>query len=151
MQVEVLFNHIASVPVIQNIPSLVKRIADSQLPHGADIIIDLFQKVLLKYHPQAMALASAPPEEERPPPMISEAPTLPLPLPPNLFGSPVAFTSAFSHTQPTPSSAVAEARSSCFYAGASMFGMGSSLSTAPPPKRSSVNDGKKKKQKKKLC
>ncbi|OAX32142.1 hypothetical protein K503DRAFT_677382, partial [Rhizopogon vinicolor AM-OR11-026] len=50
MQVEVLLKHIASVPVMQNIPSLIRRIADSQLPHGADIILDLYQKVLLRYH-----------------------------------------------------------------------------------------------------
>ncbi|KAG0697502.1 hypothetical protein DFH29DRAFT_1003678 [Suillus ampliporus] len=61
MQVEVLLQHIASVPVIKNIPSLIRRIADSQLPHGADIIIDLYQKILLQYHPLALALANAPP------------------------------------------------------------------------------------------
>lgn len=60
MHVEVLLKHITSVPVIQNIPSLVKRIADSQLPHGADILIDLYQKFLLQYHPRALALANAP-------------------------------------------------------------------------------------------
>ncbi|OJA15814.1 hypothetical protein AZE42_09162 [Rhizopogon vesiculosus] len=62
MQVEVLLKHIASVPVMQNIPSLIRRIADSQLPHGADIIIDLYQKVLLRYHPQPLAPANAPME-----------------------------------------------------------------------------------------
>ncbi|OAX33213.1 hypothetical protein K503DRAFT_666259, partial [Rhizopogon vinicolor AM-OR11-026] len=62
MQVEVLLKHIASVPVMQNIPSLIKRIADSQLPHGADIIIDLYQKVLLRYHSQPSAPANAPME-----------------------------------------------------------------------------------------
>lgn len=64
MHVEVLLKHITSVPVIQNIPSLVKRIADSQLPHGADILIDLYQKFLLQYHPRALALANAPTEME---------------------------------------------------------------------------------------
>ncbi|KAG2028486.1 hypothetical protein BDR03DRAFT_1078038, partial [Suillus americanus] len=58
MHVQVLLQHITSVPVIQNIPSLVRRIVDSQLPHGADIIIDLYQKFLLQYHPQALALAN---------------------------------------------------------------------------------------------
>ncbi|KAG0706116.1 hypothetical protein DFH29DRAFT_996270 [Suillus ampliporus] len=61
IQVEVLLQHISSVSVIQNIPSLLRRIADSQLPHGADIIIDLYQKILLRYHPLALALANAPP------------------------------------------------------------------------------------------
>lgn len=58
MNVEVLLQHIASVPVIQNIPSLLRRIIDSQLPHGADIVIGLYQKFLLQYHPQAFALAN---------------------------------------------------------------------------------------------
>ncbi|KAG2143602.1 hypothetical protein DEU56DRAFT_979293 [Suillus clintonianus] len=61
MQVEVLLQHIASVNVIQNIPVLVKKIADSRLPHGADIIINLYQKFLLQYHPSALALANPPP------------------------------------------------------------------------------------------
>ncbi|KAG1774644.1 hypothetical protein EV702DRAFT_1200228 [Suillus placidus] len=60
MHVQVLLQHITSVPVIQNMPSLVRRIVDSQLPHGADIIIDLYQKFLLQYHPRALALANAP-------------------------------------------------------------------------------------------
>ncbi|KAG2087726.1 hypothetical protein BD769DRAFT_1529736, partial [Suillus cothurnatus] len=60
MQVQVLVQHIAAVPVIQNLPSLVRRIVDSQLPHGADIMIDLYQKFLLQHHPQALALANAP-------------------------------------------------------------------------------------------
>ncbi|KAG2157665.1 uncharacterized protein EDB93DRAFT_1246732 [Suillus bovinus] len=64
MHVEVLLQHITSVPVIQNLPSLVKRIVDSQLPHGADILIDLYQKFLLRNHPKALALANAPTSEE---------------------------------------------------------------------------------------
>ncbi|KAG1723782.1 uncharacterized protein EDB91DRAFT_1063214 [Suillus paluster] len=60
MHIEVLLQHITSAPVIQNIPSLVRRIADSQLPHGSDIIIGLYQKFLLQYHPKALALANAP-------------------------------------------------------------------------------------------
>jgi len=67
MQVDILSQHIASIPVIQNIPALVKRIANSQLPHGADIITSLYQKVLLQYHPQALALANTPPEIQQAP------------------------------------------------------------------------------------
>ncbi|KAG1882435.1 hypothetical protein F4604DRAFT_1744063, partial [Suillus subluteus] len=64
MQVQVLIQHIASAPVIQNMPSLIRRIVDSQLPHGADIIIDLYQKFLLQCHPRALALANSPTERE---------------------------------------------------------------------------------------
>ncbi|KAG1789703.1 uncharacterized protein HD556DRAFT_1538081 [Suillus plorans] len=67
MNVEALLQHIASVPVIQNIPSLLKRITDSQLPHGADIIINLYQKFLLQYRPRALALANAPIGSTSPP------------------------------------------------------------------------------------
>ncbi|KAG1789552.1 uncharacterized protein HD556DRAFT_1493122 [Suillus plorans] len=67
MNVEVLLQHIVSVPVIQNIPSLLKRITDSQLPHGTDIIINLYQKFLLQYHPRALALANAPIGSTSPP------------------------------------------------------------------------------------
>jgi len=70
MQVEVLLQHIASIHVIQNMASLVRRIADSQLPHGADIIIHLYQKVLLQYHP-ALALASVPTDSDEKQPQSS--------------------------------------------------------------------------------
>ncbi|KAG2054174.1 hypothetical protein BDR06DRAFT_955787 [Suillus hirtellus] len=65
MNVEVLLQHIASVPVIQNIPALLRRITDSQLPHGADIVISLYQKFLLQHHPTALALANAPIEPQK--------------------------------------------------------------------------------------
>lgn len=67
MHIQVLLQHITSVPVIQNLPSLVRRIVDSQLPHGGDIIIDLYQKFLLQYHPRALALANPPTETESAP------------------------------------------------------------------------------------
>ncbi|KAG2117654.1 hypothetical protein BD769DRAFT_1777983 [Suillus cothurnatus] len=63
MQVQVLVQHITAVPVIQNIPSLIRKIVDSQLPHGADIMIDLYQNFLLQHHPQALARANAPAED----------------------------------------------------------------------------------------
>jgi hypothetical protein len=66
MNVKVLLEHIASIPVIRNVPSLLKRIADSQFPHGADIVINLSQKFLLQYHPRALALANAPIESTLP-------------------------------------------------------------------------------------
>lgn len=67
MHVQVLLQHITSVPVIQNLPSLIRRIVDSELPHGGDIIIDLYQKFLLQYHPRALALANAPTETKSAP------------------------------------------------------------------------------------
>lgn len=83
MHVEVLLKHITSVHVIQNIPLLVKRIADSQLPHGADILIDLYQKFLLQYHPRALALANTPTEMECAPANQPGLPSSPSPLSPH--------------------------------------------------------------------
>lgn len=91
MHVQVLLQHITSVPVIQNLPSLIRRIVDSQLPHGGDIIIDLYQKFLLQYHPRALALANAPTQTESapsqtdcgfgPPVMLAPLPRSPPPPP----------------------------------------------------------------------
>ncbi|KAG1722910.1 hypothetical protein EDB19DRAFT_1765883, partial [Suillus lakei] len=107
MHVEILLQHIASVPVIQNIPSLIRRIVDSQLPHGADIIIDLYQKFLLQYHPRALALANAPTESE---PALSQSDDelgcrpMPATSPPPAFGQPVLSPSPPPKAREVPNS-----------------------------------------------
>lgn len=92
MHVQVLLQHITSVPVIQNLPSLIRRIVDSELPHGGDIIIDLYQKFLLQYHSRALALANAPTQTESAPSQPDGEPGYgrigPATLPGPLYGSP---------------------------------------------------------------
>lgn len=88
MHVQVLLQHITSVPVIQNLPSLIRRIVDSELPHGGDIIIDLYQKFLLQYHPRALALANAPTQTESAPSQSDGEPGCGRICPPTMLAPP---------------------------------------------------------------
>ncbi|KAH7926217.1 hypothetical protein BV22DRAFT_1009619 [Leucogyrophana mollusca] len=54
VQVGLLYQHIASRPVVEGLPALIKRIARGELPHGADIVTELYQRVLLKHYPSAL-------------------------------------------------------------------------------------------------
>ena len=59
MELDVLYTHIASPPVVANFSALAQRIADRGLPHGADIIIGIHTRLLKEPHP--LPLRAAPP------------------------------------------------------------------------------------------
>jgi hypothetical protein len=46
MEVEVLFQHIATPTIMKDLPKLIKRIVGGDLPHGADILIQLGRQML---------------------------------------------------------------------------------------------------------
>ena len=46
-----LYSHIASSPVVANFPAFAKRIANKELPHGADIILGIHARLLREPHP----------------------------------------------------------------------------------------------------
>ncbi|KAG6377269.1 hypothetical protein JVT61DRAFT_15052 [Boletus reticuloceps] len=69
MELDVLYSHITSPPVVANFAALAQRIAHKELPHGADIIIGIHTRLL----------------KERPP--FSLQPTVPA-LPPHCFWPP---------------------------------------------------------------
>jgi len=47
----VLYSHIASPPVVAHFPALARRIANKELPHGADIVIGVHTRLLKEPHP----------------------------------------------------------------------------------------------------
>jgi hypothetical protein len=61
MEVESLFQHVATPTVIKNFPTLMKRIAGADLPHGADILIQLHQRMLRQLYPGTLSPSHAPP------------------------------------------------------------------------------------------
>ncbi|KIJ59615.1 hypothetical protein HYDPIDRAFT_118398 [Hydnomerulius pinastri MD-312] len=53
MELDILYKHIASPPVVMGLPALVKRIANKELLHGADIIVGLHSRILKEHYPSA--------------------------------------------------------------------------------------------------
>ena len=52
MQVESLLQNIDTPIVINNLPTLLKRIAGADLPHGADILIQLHGRMRTQHYPK---------------------------------------------------------------------------------------------------
>ena len=59
MQLDVLYSQLASPPVAANSPTLAHRIADKEIPYGADIIVGIHARLLKEHH-------RLPPEEVAP-------------------------------------------------------------------------------------
>jgi hypothetical protein len=59
MQVESLLQHVDTPIVINNLPTLLKRIAGADLPHGADILIQLHGRMRTQHYPKTVSLPSA--------------------------------------------------------------------------------------------
>ncbi|KAF9228261.1 hypothetical protein BS17DRAFT_773370 [Gyrodon lividus] len=60
MALDTLYSHIASPRIVAGLPALARRIANKELPHGADIIIGLHMRMLKEHHP--LALITPPPQ-----------------------------------------------------------------------------------------
>ena len=82
MELDVLYAHIESVPVVAGFPALARRIAYKELPHGANIIVGVHERLLKERRsvpptptpPVPPTLFSPPPvnpEPTRPPPFIT--------------------------------------------------------------------------------
>ena len=60
MELDVLYNHVASPPVVANFSALAQRIANKRLPHGADIIVGIHSRLLKESYPLPLKLAPVP-------------------------------------------------------------------------------------------
>jgi hypothetical protein len=62
MEVESLFQHVATPTVMKDFPTLIKRIvgAGAGLPHGADILIQLHERMLKQHYPRVVSPKPAP-------------------------------------------------------------------------------------------
>jgi len=61
MEVESLFQHVVTPTVMKDFPTLMKRIAGADIPHGADILFQLHQRMLRQLYPGTLSLPHAPP------------------------------------------------------------------------------------------
>ncbi|KAF8546791.1 hypothetical protein OG21DRAFT_1490813 [Imleria badia] len=60
MELDVLYDHIASPAVVADFPALARRIANKELVHGADIIVGIHTRLLKDPHPHLSRLKSVP-------------------------------------------------------------------------------------------
>jgi len=55
MELDMLSQKIATAPIIEGLPALMRRIAQKELPHGADIIIGLHTRILQLHYANELA------------------------------------------------------------------------------------------------
>jgi len=61
MEVQSLFQHVATPSVMKDFPTLIKKIADTtDVPHGADILIRLHEKIIKQHYPKKVSPPSVP-------------------------------------------------------------------------------------------
>ncbi|KAG2064576.1 hypothetical protein BDR04DRAFT_1162411 [Suillus decipiens] len=59
MEIEILFQNIVTPTVMKDFPILIQRIASADLPHGADILTKLHERMLRQHYPRALSPAPA--------------------------------------------------------------------------------------------
>lgn len=60
MEVEILFQNIVTPTIMKDFPTLIQRIAGANLPHGADILTKLHEKMLRQHYPRTSSPVPAP-------------------------------------------------------------------------------------------
>ncbi|KAG9310050.1 hypothetical protein JVU11DRAFT_10093 [Chiua virens] len=60
MELDILYSHIASPAVVAGFPAFARRIANGELPHGAEIIVGIHTRVLKEPHSVPLKLAPIP-------------------------------------------------------------------------------------------
>lgn len=61
MEVEILFQKIVTPTVMKDFPALIQKIAGANLPHGADILTKLHERMLRQHYPMSLSPAPPPP------------------------------------------------------------------------------------------
>lgn len=61
MELDVLYSHIGPPKVVADFPALARRIANKELPHGADIIVGIHSRLLTQRNPLAFFEPAPPP------------------------------------------------------------------------------------------
>ncbi|KAG2159388.1 uncharacterized protein EDB93DRAFT_1115422 [Suillus bovinus] len=63
MEIEVLFENIVTPTIMKDFPTLIQRIASASLPHGADILTKLHERMLRQHYPRILSPQAAPTSE----------------------------------------------------------------------------------------
>lgn len=66
MELDTLYFYIATPPVVAKFPALMQRIANKELPHGVDIMTDIYTRFLRALHPFALSSTSMSPPPAQP-------------------------------------------------------------------------------------
>jgi len=76
MELDVLYSHIASPPVVADFATLAQRIANGELSHGADIIVGIHARLLKERQcrPSSLELGPPPSQPRSSGPPASDAP-----------------------------------------------------------------------------
>jgi hypothetical protein len=106
MELDVLYAHIASLPVVAGLPALAQRIAHKELPHGADIIVGIHTRLLKeRHHLQSASTPSVPPPLSSPPSSFPPPhPSVSFGLPPPADTIETEFTELDPLDEPAPAS-----------------------------------------------
>lgn len=59
MEIEILFQNIVTPTVTKDFPMLIQRIASAGLPHGADILTKLHERMLKQHYPTILSPEAA--------------------------------------------------------------------------------------------
>lgn len=59
MEIEILFQNIVTPTIMKDFPTLIQRIASANLPHGADILTKLHERMLKQHYPRIVSPAPA--------------------------------------------------------------------------------------------
>lgn len=59
MEIEILFQNIVTPTIMKDFPTLIQRIAGANLPHGADILTKLHERMLRQHYPRILSPAPA--------------------------------------------------------------------------------------------
>ena len=70
MELDVLYDHIASPTVVADFPALAQRIANKELAHGADLIVGIHTRLLKSSHPSRLKSAPLPRHTPWPPGLV---------------------------------------------------------------------------------
>lgn len=66
MELDMLSQKIATAPIIEGLPTLMRRISQKEMPHGADIIIGLHTRILQLHYANELAQIQAPTPNPQP-------------------------------------------------------------------------------------
>ena len=60
MELDLLSQRMATAPIVEGLPALMRRISQNQLPHGADIMIGLLTRIIRLHYANGLSMIPTP-------------------------------------------------------------------------------------------